>query len=195
MKDWTGNKATTFVTLGASNHVAEERQSHDYYATDPKALEKLLEVEKFDKYVWECACGEGHLVRVLETNGYEVEASDIVKRGYNCKIIDFLQYRFNYGGDIITNPPYKYAQEFVEKAIDVVEYGHKVAMFLKVQFLEGQKRRKMFEKFPPKVVYVFSERMKCAKNGDFENTGSSAVAYAWYIWEKGFTGEPVIRWL
>lgn len=195
MKDWTGNKATTFVTLGASNHVAEERESHDYYATDPKALEKLLEVEKFDKYVWECACGEGHLVRVLETNGYEVEASDIVKRGYNCKIIDFLQYRFNYGGDIITNPPYKYAQEFVEKAIDVVKYGHKVAMFLKVQFLEGQKRKKMFEKFPPKVVYVFSERMKCAKNGDFENTGSSAVAYAWYIWEKGFTGEPVIRWL
>ena len=68
-------------------------------------------------------------------------------------------------------------------------------MFLKLTFLEGQARRKLFEKYPPARIYVFSARVKCAKNGDFENIGSSAVAYAWFIWEKGFEGEPVIRWI
>ena len=53
----------------------------------------------------------------------------------------------------------------------------------------------MFQKYPPKVVYVFSGRVKCAMNGDFEKVGSSAVAYAWFVWEKGFKDEPVIRWV
>lgn len=195
MKDWIGNKASTFVTLGASNHVEHERQSHDYYATDPKALEKLLEVETFNKDVWECACGEGHLSEVLKSHGYNVYSSDIVKRSYVCETVDFLSNNKKWSGDIITNPPYKYAQEFVEKSLDSISLGHRVAMLLKIQFLEGQKRRKLFDKCPPKIVYVFSERMKCAMNGDFKNTGSSAVAYAWYIWAKGFNGEPTIRWL
>ena len=68
-------------------------------------------------------------------------------------------------------------------------------MFLKVQFLEGKARRKMFEKYPPKYIYVSSGRFRCALIGDFERYAkSNAVSYAWYIWEKGFTGEPTIRW-
>ena len=195
MKDWTGNTKSTFVTLGASNHSDGERQVDDYYATDPNALEKLLEVEKFSKNVWECACGEGHLSKVLLSRGYEVKSSDIVKRSYECEILDFLESNISWHGDIITNPPYKFAQSFVEKALASINVGHKVVMFLKLQFLEGQQRRKMFEKFPPKYIYVFSKRTNCAKNGKFELYGSNAIAYAWYIWEKGFTGEPVIRWL
>ena len=61
--------------------------------------------------------------------------------------------------------------------------------------LEGQARRKMFEENPPKKIYVFSGRVKCAKNGDFDSMGSSAVAYAWFVWEKGFRGEPIIKWV
>ena len=71
----------------------------------------------------------------------------------------------------------------------------KVAMFLKLTFLEGQSRRSLFEKYPPKKVYVFSKRVICAKNGDFDSISSSAVAYAWFIWEKGFQGKPQIDWL
>lgn len=60
-KDWTGNKKSTFVTLGASNHTDKERQKEDYYATDPIAARLLLEVEPFEGKIWECACGEKHL--------------------------------------------------------------------------------------------------------------------------------------
>ena len=96
--------------------------------------------------------------------------------------------------DIITNPPYSHAQEFVEKAMELVEEGGKVAMFLKLTFLEGKKRKELFKKYPPKVLYVSSSRLQCAKNGDFEGVGT-AIAYGWFVWEKGYKGEPVIRWI
>lgn len=81
-KDWTGNKATTWAVLGASNHVPEERKTHDYYATDPKAAKLLMEVETFSRNIWECACGEGHLAKEFEKAGYTVKATDLIDRGY-----------------------------------------------------------------------------------------------------------------
>ena len=202
-KDWTGNSKSIYTTLGASNHTDKERENHDYYATEPKALELLLEKEHFHPYVWECACGEGHLSNVLKNYGYKVKSSDLIDRGYEgTEVIDFLKIskedvKNDISRDIITNPPYKYAKEFVEKALEVSMYGTKIAMFLKVQFLEGKARRELFEKHPPKKVYVASSRLLCAKNGEFEKMrqgGGSAVAYAWFIWEKGYNGEPVIKW-
>ena len=98
--------------------------------------------------------------------------------------------------DIITNPPYAKAQEFVEHALDIIDDGRKVAMFLKIQFLESKARRKLFEKYPPKTIYVSSTRLKCAMNGDFEKAaGATAVCYAWYVWVKGYTGDPAIKWI
>ena len=100
--------------------------------------------------------------------------------------------------DIITNPPYRYAKEFVEHALDIVGDGRKVAMFLKLTFLESKSRRALFEKYPPKRIWVFSERVQCAKNGDFETYKQgvgTAVAYAWYIWEKGYRGETTVGWI
>lgn len=186
-----------YRTIGASNHSNSERETHDYYATEPKALELLLDLEKFNTRVWECACGEHHLVNVLEHRGYEVKASDIIDRignGYT-EIIDFLQFNGRFNGDIITNPPYKHAKEFVEKALEIIPNGNKVAMFLRVLFLEGKARRELFNKYPPKIIYIPSARLNCAKNGDFDTYyKNGAVCYAWFIWEKGFKGEPVVRW-
>ena len=201
MNDWTGNQNSIFKTLGASNHVEAEREKHDYYATEPKAVEILLENEKFSPYVWECACGEGHISKVFEKAGYKVKNSDIVDRGLEgTEIIDFLKVkhedvRKEISRDIVTNPPYKFAKEFVEKALEISMDSTKIAMFLKLTFLEGQARKKMFEKYPPKTIYVFSSRVKCAKNGEFEGMGSSAVCYAWFIWEKGFKGDPIVKWV
>ena len=193
-KDWTGNKATTFVTLGASSHSKHDREENDYYATDPSTIEKLFKRESFNNLIWEPACGGGHLSRAMEREGKLVYSSDLIDRNYGDEIGDFLNWKTSYPtGDIITNPPYKYAQEFVEKAMEVT--NNKVAMFLKLTFLEGQKRKKLFEKYPPKTVYVFSQRQKCATNGDFANTGSSAACYAWFVWEKGHTGETIIKWI
>ena len=201
MKDWTGNYNSIYKTLGASNHTAEERERHDYYATEPKAVELLLEKETFNTYVWECACGEGHISKVLEKHGYKVKSTDIIDRDFEgTEILDFLKVqksdiKNDFARDIVTNPPYKYAKEFVEKAIEISMDGTKIAFLLKLTFLEGQQRRKLFEKYPPKRIYVFSGRVKCAKNGAFDEIGSSAVCYAWFIWEKGFSGEPIIKWV
>lgn len=198
-KDWTGNNKSVFTRNGASNHSEGEREVWDYYATEPKALSLLLKEENFNKNIWEPACGELHLSNVLEGQGFNVRNSDIIDRLNNGKIeeLDFLTYQSKWNGDIITNPLYKIAKQFVEKALKVVEQGCKVAMFLKLTFLESKSRRELFDKYPPKVLYVSSSRLQCAKNGDFETykqgTGT-AVAYGWYIWEKGFKGEPVIRW-
>lgn len=201
MKDWTGNANSIFKNIGASNHTNEEREISDYYATDPKALVMLLERETFCPYVWEPACGEGHLSKVLAENGYKVRNSDIIDRGYpGTEIIDFLKVtkedvENDFSRDIITNPPYKYAKEFVERALDISMDSSKIAMFLKLTFLEGQARRELFRENPPKKIYVFSKRITCAKNGDFERYSQGAVAYGWFIWEKGFNGKPEIEWI
>lgn len=183
-----------FTTLGASNHIAEERQSHDYYATDPIAVEKLLEVERFNDNILECCCGEGHISKVLEKHGYNVTSEDLIDRGYGIPGKDFFKREY-WVGDIVTNPPYKQALEFVSHSLDVVDENSKVAMLLKIQFLEGQERYKFFKKSPPKTVYVFSKRILCAKNGDFTKIKSSAICYAWFIWEKGHKNDPIIRWI
>lgn len=192
------NEHKVFVTLGASNHSSSDRETNDYYATDPKALRLLLELEGFSENVWECACGEGHLSKVLEEHGYNVRSTDLIDRGYGESGVDFLEIKDGfYEGDIVTNPPYKYAKEFVEKALEVIADGHKVAMFLKLQFLEGKARRELFDKFPPARVYVATGRINCCKNGDFSKSqreSNSAQAYAWFVWEKPFTGDPVIKW-
>lgn len=71
-------------------------------------------------------------------------------------------------------------------------------MFLKVQFLEGKERKKLFLNYPPKYIYVSSSRILCAKNAEFERMkqgGGSAVAYAWYVWEKGYKGNTILKWI
>ena len=193
-KDWTGNKNSIFTTLGASSHSKHDREKNDYYATDPKTIDDLFKVELFNHFIWEPSCGEGHLSKRMTELGKSVYSTDLIDRGFGNEFGDFLDWKNTLStGDIITNPPYKYAQEFLEKAMELT--GNKVAMFLKLTFLEGQKRKKMFAKYPPKVVYVFSQRRKCAMNGDFKNTGSSASAYAWFVWHKGYVGKPSIEWI
>ena len=139
----------TFVTLGATNHGKFDRELDDYYATDPRALEMLLESESFSKRVWEPACGAGHLSKVLVTHGHDVTSTDLVDRGYGTPGVDFLATFDPVDSDIVTNPPYKYALEFVQHAIDVVTDGHKIAMLLRLNFLEGKKRRELFDTAPP----------------------------------------------
>lgn len=193
--DWIGNNKAPFACNGASNHSEQEREQHDFYATDPRAVEMLLELEEFGNPIWEPACGEGHICKVLENHNYTVVSSDIIDRGYEWGYkLDFLKYDGRWDGDIITNPPYKYAKEFVFKAIETIPTGKKVAMFLKLTFLESFGRKELFDKYPPKYLYVSRGRLGCARNGDFANNSTSAVAYAWFIWEKGFKGEPIVRW-
>ena len=150
-KDWTGSTASVFKTIGASNHTDYERQKEDYYATEPKATEWLCKLEKFDGRILEPSCGEGHISEVLKKAGYDVVSRDLIDRGYG-DVADFLSIdNTEWEGDIVTNPPYKYAKEFVEKALQIIPTGNKVAMFLKLTFLEGKNRKELFKITPPFV--------------------------------------------
>lgn len=201
MKNWNGNSKSIYVTMGASNHTNEEREKDDYYATDPNALRIFLDKLENDgivlhKDIWECACGEGHLSKVLKSKNYNVYSTDLVNRGYEDEKMDFLKVNATeIDTDILTNPPYKFAKEFVEKALEIQKNGYYTIMFLKIQFLEGQARQELFKKYPPKFVYVNSKRQLCAMNGEFEKYTTTAICYCWFIWQKGFNGETTIRWI
>lgn len=190
-KDWTGNYHSVCGCLGAHNECKEAREEHDYYATQPVAAEWLIKLENLSQNIWECACGEGHLSKVFVKHGYNVKSTDLIDRGYGIPHVNFLKETEVFDGDIVTNPPYRYAMEFVVKALSLVKDGSKVCMFLKLQFLEGKQRKKLFEIYPPKTVWVSSSRLQCGKNGVF--TGSM-VAYGWFVWVKGYKGNPIIKW-
>lgn len=159
-KDWTGGRASVFRTLGASNHAEHEREKDDFYATEPRATELLCELEKFDLHILEPSCGTGHMSEVLKTAGYDVTSRDKINRGYG-EVADFLSPdNVKWNGDIVTNPPYKYAKEFVEKALSIIPEGHKVAMFLKLTFLEGKARKELFKITPhPSMGQFFKAEM------------------------------------
>ena len=204
MKDWNGNEQSVFKIIGASNHLESEREESDYYATDPIAVDKLLSVVTPHNRIWECACGSGHLSERLTEKGFYVCSSDIKDRGYKrlSLLKDFLKAThspFSCDFDILTNPPYKFAKEFVLKSLNLLPAGCRCFMFLKLTFLEGKARyEQIFKTTPPKAIYVFSERVMCAKNGDFEGlktSGGSAVAYAWFVWEKGYKGKTELSWI
>lgn len=200
-KDWTGNKEGVFAQVGASGHSKNIREENDFYSTDPNSLEIFLKALKRDNiklhnYIWECACGQGHLSKVLENKGYKVWSTDLINRGYGKGNTDFLKsIPDEWPGDILTNPPYKYAKEFVEKALKITRVGTYTIMFLKIQFLEGKSRKELFKKYPPKYIYVNSSRQLCYLNGDMSKKISSATCYCWFIWEKGYEGEPIVRWI
>ncbi len=187
-------ESPVFRTLAASNHAKDQiREEHDFYATEPKAVELLLEQEKFEGKILEPCCGTGDISKVLEANGYEVISSDLIDRGYG-EVKDFFEIK-EFEGNIITNTPYRNSGTFARHALEIIPEGKKVALFVKLLFLEGKERKKLFEDYPPKTVYVSSSRLTCAKNGDFEKYVSSAVAYAWVVWEKGYAGETILRWI
>lgn len=192
-KDWTGDTQSMMAQLNATSHTDKERPEHDYYATPPSAVHQLMQLEKFNYNIWEPACGEKHMSNVLSEYGHNVRSSDIIDRVGDIEVLDFLEAP-EWNGDIVTNPPFSMALSFIEKALDIIPDENKVAFFLRIQFLEGVARRKFFEINPPIRVWVSSRNMRCARNGDFKNASGNASTFCWFIWEKGFKGNPSIGW-
>lgn len=187
------NNNKVFITLGSTVHSSWERELNDFYATDPIAIKLLLEQEQFKNKILELACWMWHLSKPLIEAWYDVESYDLVDRGY-WKIKNFFDIS-DWEWDIITNPPYSDAQKFVEHALNIIKPWAKAAFFLKILFLESRARKKLFLENPPKMIYVCSWRVKCVKNWDFDRYTSGAQAYAWFIWEKGYKWETIIKWI
>lgn len=151
-KDWTGNKNSVFKTLGASNHTDKERETHDFYATDSRAIDYLLKKVELPKQILEPACGAGHLSIRLEELGHDVKSYDIIDRGFGETQDFFAMTEPPFDGDfaIVTNPPFKYAKDFVLHSLELVPDGGLVCMFLKTTFAEGKQRyNEVFSISPP----------------------------------------------
>ena len=171
-------------------------QPNEYYATHPSVTMDLLKVESFHHYVLEPACGGGFISQPLMDNGYDVLSTDLIDRGFGNGNIDFLTSEFEKGKyDIVTNPPYSLFIPFLLKAIDICH--NKVAMLLPITFLSCKQRYKIYENHPPHTVYVYTDRICIAQNGKFEkySTTTNPQIYAWFVWQKGFSGNPTIRWI
>ena len=181
------------------------RVEDDYYATNPEAVKMLLTKYTFDAHtILEPCVGGGHIANAINdfyTTKREITGMDLVDRGYPGTIVaDFLNKTDKKYEGIITNPPYSLAKEFVEKGMELLEDDGQMAMFLKIQFLEGAKRKELFDKYPPKYIYVFRNRMATWNSGLEKDpkTGkrwATTMCHAWFVWEKGSTSEPVVRWL
>lgn len=198
----------------AGGNPKNHRVDNDFYATDPKAVYKLLlkySINGTD--ILEPCIGNGNIVNSIKqfyrNNHFNITGIDIVDRGYpNTIVHDYLTWETNKKFDcIITNPPYSLAKEFVEKSMTLLNDGYdndgysngQLIMFLKIQFLESEKRKALFEKYPPKYIYVFRNRMATWNNGEpLDCNGkkwATTMCHAWFVWEKGSTTEPIVRWL
>ena len=174
------------------------KQMNNFYATHPSVTQDLLRCESFHHNILEPFCGSGTMAQVIKDNGYDVEAYDIIDRGYG-QVGDFFDIDLPQNEyDIITNPPYD------ENLISIIKrcltlYKNKVALLLPITFLSGKERYdEIYSKQPPSRVYVYRERINIAMDGDFTKFNKSArniTCYAWYIWERDFIGGTELRWI
>jgi hypothetical protein len=152
----------------------------------------LIDNEKFSGEIWECACGDGAMSRVLKQTGQPVRSSDLYARGYGEVGVDFLRAEQT-ADNIVTNPPYNCAEGFVASGVKLSR--RKFALLLRLAFLEGANRANtIFLKIPPARVWVFSERITFYPSG-VELKGSGTTAYAWYVWDKDAQGGTELKWL
>lgn len=185
----------------AGNTSIRGREENDYYATPPKTTEALLNVMELKGSIYEPACGEGHISEVLKKRypGSKMYSSDLINRGYGRTEIDFLthDYKGEKFNNIITNPPFRYAEEFIRKSLELTT--DKVIMLCKIQLLESKQRNKLFNETPLKYVYVFANRQATWINGKETNENgkpwSTTMCLAWYVWEHGYKGRPQIGWI
>ncbi len=192
------------VTIGSSD---KKRVELDFYTTDKKDFERFLNALNRDGFslkdtIWECSAGLGDLMEVLSERGHSVVGTDIHIRD-NCRV-DIKQQDFlstllteNIPSEyetILTNPPFNIVGKFIKRGLELLKNGQHLILMSRIQLLEGKERYKIFLDNPMKYVYVYSTRANCHTNGE-KTTTSGAVCFSWFIWEKGFNGEAVIRFI
>jgi hypothetical protein len=163
----------------------------DYFPTPRWATFALIDNERFEGDIWECACGDGAMSKVLEETGRDVFSSDLYERGYGESGHDFLNTKRR-ADNIVTNPPYNSAEGFVTAGVRLAR--SKFALLLRLAFLEGANRANtIFSQSPPSRVWVFSERITFYPIG-VEPKGSGTTAYAWFVWDKAAPGRTELKW-
>jgi hypothetical protein len=163
----------------------------DFFPTPSWATQALIDNEDFIGEIWECACGDGAMSRVLQGSGQPIVSSDLYDRGFGNVGIDFLS-ATNQVENIVTNPPYNSAEAFVATGTRLAK--KKFALLLRLAFLEGANRaRTIFALTPPSRVWVFSERITFYTHNAIRK-GSGTTAYAWFVWDKDARAGTELKW-
>lgn len=171
----------------------EKGQKDGYYPTPDFITRALLRLEDLGPSIWEPACGEGHMSLELEAAGRDVISTDLVDRGFGTPRVDFLMERRLLAPEVVTNPPFHLAEEFLLHAVELG--ASKIVLLLRLAWLEGLERMAIFKRLPPARVHVSSRRIPFARDGkDRGKGGSSMVAFAFFVWEAPFTGPTELRW-
>ncbi len=178
---------------------AEPKDSPDDFPTPPWATRGLLEhvLDKNALRALTClepACGAGHMAKVLQEYFAEVKVSDAYHYGYG-PVRDFLTYPYetNAVDWVITNPPFRLAEEFVRRSLDVARRG--VAILARTVFLESSGRYEgIFRERPPTKFAQFVERVPMVR-GRLDSKATTATGYAWLVWDKASTEYPRLMWV
>jgi hypothetical protein len=178
----------------------EPKDSPDDFPTPPWATRGLIEHVLDDKdglaaqSCLEPACGEGHMAKVLKEYFREVDCADAYEYGYGA-VRDFLAHPYEEGAVdwVITNPPFRLAEEFVLKSLRIARKG--VAILARTVFLESIGRYAgIFSHSPPTKFAQFTERVPMVK-GRLDSKATTATGYAWLVWEKEVVGMPRLMWV
>jgi hypothetical protein len=173
----------------AGQHSYVERAA-DLYETPVCAVEALRQVERLPNYIWEPACGPGAIAKVLQAHGHTVLASDAMDYGWGHIVEDFFSLSFCCDA-IVTNPPYQLAEEFVRHALKLS--SPLVIMLLRLAFLESVRRTDILEHSGLARIHVFRNRLPMMHRAGWNGPkASSAMPFAWYVWEREYKGPTTI---
>jgi len=168
-------------------------RGQDLYQTPPVAVEALLRTEKLPYRIWEPAAGRGAIVNVLRAAGHDVIATDLIDYGIPAGARDFLL-QFEPPSDcdtIVTNPPFKIANEFVAHALGLAP---RVIMLLRLAFLESERRRPILEGCGLARVHVFRKRLPMMHRDGWEGRkANSGQGFAWFVWNRDYSGPATIN--
>lgn len=193
----------TGSTLAGSS--GAPRSNLDFYQTPCHDVEKFLIASGLvpdSGIVLEPSAGDGNIsTTVAKYRPHaNVISGDIVEREFKLDYVaDFLTQTFNKPVDgVITNPPFTHAEAFIRKGLEVC--AGDVIMLLKLAFLETQGRAELFGMGHLREVYVSRSRINCyAPDAPVSSTGrrtnSSTMAMAWFVFNRNYKGDPVLKWV
>ena len=178
-----------------------KRDEYDWYVEPKVCSQALFELESFNGTIWDPACGMGRIVDSAREAGYEAVGTDINPEARSdrepyCFLNDNVPVLKD---NIVSNPPFGIAEEFVRKGIEIVNQSGKVAMILPIVWMAGfSKKRDWLPNSPLKVVYPISPRpsmppAKVIMSG--EKPGNGTKDFAWFVWQNGFSGSPKIAFM
>lgn len=175
------------------------RIPNEFYPTPPEATRALLSVETFDGDIWEPACGDGRIAKVLGDHGHAVIATDLHAYGAGASGVDFLAETRPRAKHIVTNPPYGWglADRFVRRALALTrQTGGKVAMLLNMASLCHPRRTDEWKRTPPARIYAIDD-IVCWAEDRYGPAPRHFTKhrYIWAVWTPEHTGPSSFWWL